>query len=114
MSVGIRADAGLPIRHFRCVTLFVPAATFHSGSIMTFSRLALLSLLLVTAGWAQTTRTWEQTKYDEFEKGTARGVAISSNGTLTLAPSFTALYTSPSTYIWNIASDAQGNVYAAA
>ena len=77
------------------------------------SRLALLSLLLVTAGWAQTTRTWDQTKYDDFEHGTAHGVAISSDGTLTLAPSFTSLYTSPSTYIWDIASDAQGNVYAA-
>ncbi len=69
---------------------------------------------LLAAGWTQTTRTWDQTKYDDFEKGTAHGVAISSNGSLTLAPSFTALYTSPSTYIWDIASDTQGNVYAAA
>ena len=81
---------------------------------MKFSRLALLTLLLVSAGWTQTTRTWDQTKYDDFEKGTAHGVAISSNGSLTLAPSFTALYTSPSTYIWDIASDTQGNIYAAA
>jgi WD40 repeat protein len=81
---------------------------------MKFSRMALLSLVFVTAGWAQTTRTWDQTKYDEFEKGTAHGVAISSDGSLTLAPSFTALYTSPSTYIWDIASDSQGNIYAAA
>ena len=81
---------------------------------MKFSRLALLSLLCVTAGWAQTTRIWDQTKYDDFEHGTAHGVAISSNGSLTLAPSFTALYTSPSTYIWDIASDSQGNIYAAA
>src|SRR5215471_8871165 len=98
---------------FRCVTLFIPAATFHSGSTMKFSRLALLSLLLATAGWAQTTRTWDQTKYDDFEHGTAHGVAISSDGSLTLAPSFTSLYTSPSTYTWDIASDGQGNVYAA-
>ncbi len=81
---------------------------------MKFLRLALFSLLLVTAGWAQTTRTWDQTKYDDFEHGTAHGVAISSDGTLTLAPSFNSLYTTPSTYIWDIASDAQGNVYAAA
>ena len=80
---------------------------------MKFPRLALLSLLFVTAGWAQTTRTWDQTKYDEFEHGTAHGVAIGSDGSLTLAPSFTSLYTSPSTYIWDIASDGQGNVYAA-
>jgi hypothetical protein len=82
--------------------------------MMKLLRLALLWPLLLAIGWTQTTRTWEQTKYDDFEKGTAHGVAISSDGTLTLAPSFTALHTSPSTYIWDIASDTQGNVYAAA
>ena len=49
-----------------------------------------------------------------MKKGTAHGVAIGSDGTLTLAPTFTALFTSPSSYLWDIASDAQGNVYAAA
>ncbi len=77
-------------------------------------RLALLCPLLAAMCWAQGTRTWEQTKYDEFEKGTAHGVAISSDGYLTLAPAFDALYTSPSTYLWSLAADAQGNVYAAA
>jgi hypothetical protein len=77
-------------------------------------RLALLCALLVATCWAQATRTWEQTKYDDFEKGTAHGVAISSDGKLTLAPSFNPLYTSPSTYLWDIASDTQGNAYAAA
>jgi Two component regulator propeller len=82
--------------------------------MMKSPRLALLCLLLSSIGWAQGTRTWEQTKYDDFEKGTAHGVAISSDGNLTLAPAFDALYTSPSTYLWSLASDAQGNVYAAA
>src|SRR5271165_754404 len=77
-------------------------------------RPALVCLLLSAIGWAQGTRTWEQTKYDDFEKGTAHGVAISSDGNLALAPAFDALYTSPSTYLWSLASDAQGNAYAAA
>ena len=81
---------------------------------MKLLRLALVCPLLLAMGWAQTTRTWEQNSYDDFERGTAHGIAISSDGTLTLAPSFTSLYTSPSTFIWDIASDAQGNVYAAA
>ena len=70
--------------------------------------------LLLASSWAQTTRTWEQNKYDEFEKGTAHGVAISSDGSLTLAPEFSSLFTSPSTYLWDVAADAGGNVYAAA
>ncbi len=77
-------------------------------------RLALLCPLLAATCWAQATRTWEQTKYDDFEKGTAHGVAISSDGNLTLAPAFNALYTTPSTYLWDLASDNQGNAYAAA
>ena len=77
-------------------------------------RLALFCPLFAAICWAQGTRTWEQTKYDEFEKGTSQGVAICSDGTLTLAPAFNALYTSPSTYLWSLAADAQGNAYAAA
>jgi WD40 repeat protein len=77
-------------------------------------RLALFCPLLAAMCWAQGTRTWEQTKYDEFEKGTSHGVAISSDGTLTLAPAFSPLYTSPSSYLWGLAADAQGNAYAAA
>jgi len=82
--------------------------------MMNSLRLALVCLALSAIGWAQGTRTWEQTKYDDFEKGTAHGVAVSSDGKLTLAPAFDALYTSPSTYLWCLASDAQGNAYAAA
>lgn len=78
------------------------------------SKLVFLCLLLAVPCWPQSTRTWEQDRYEQFEKGTAHGIAIGSDGTLTLAPAFTALFTSPSTYLWDIASDAQGNVYAAA
>jgi len=63
---------------------------------------------------AEGTRLWQQSKYDDLEKGTSTGVAIRSDGSLVLAPAFTALYTSASAYLWDLASDAEGNVYAAA
>ena len=72
--------------------------------------LLLFSLSVLAEG----TRTWEQSKFDDLEKGTTRGVAIRSVGGLELAPSLKPLYTTPSTYIWSIADDGQGNVYAAA
>jgi hypothetical protein len=72
------------------------------------------AIFLALFAAAEGTHTWEQHKYDEFEKGTAKGVAIRSEGALELAPSFKALITTPSTYIWAVAADAQGNVYAAA
>jgi hypothetical protein len=77
-------------------------------------RLALLCTSLLSIAAAEGTRTWQQSKYDELEKGTAHGVAINSDGSLSLAPSFSVLHTSPSTYIWDLASDSAGNVYAAA
>ncbi len=81
---------------------------------MRFFPLAFCGLLLSSVLFAESTRTWVQTKYDDYEKGTAHGVAINSDGSLTLAPAFKDLYTSPSTYIWDAVADAQGNVYAAA
>ncbi|MGE0406997.1 MAG: hypothetical protein AB7O65_11920 [Candidatus Korobacteraceae bacterium] len=77
---------------------------------------AISAVLLASAAslLAEGTRTWEQSSYDELEKGTARGVAIRSQGGLELAPAFAPLFTTPSTYIWSIADDGQGNVYAAA
>jgi hypothetical protein len=63
---------------------------------------------------AEGTRIWEQSRFEEFEKGTARGVAIRSNGRLELAPSFRPLATTPSTYIWSIAVDQRGTAYLAA
>ena len=68
----------------------------------------------VSAAFAEGTRTWEQSKFDELTKGTATGIAIRSTGGLELAPTFKSLYATPSTYIWAIATDDAGNVYVAA
>jgi len=73
---------------------------------------ALLALCS-PAAVAEGTRTWQQTTFEDFEKGTANGVAIRSDGGLELAPAFTSLASTPSTYIWSLATDQAGNVYAA-
>ncbi len=69
---------------------------------------------LISTAFAEGTRSWEQSKFDELTKGTATGVAIRSAGGLELAPTFKSLYATPSTYIWAIAADDSGNVYVAA
>ena len=73
-----------------------------------------LALIVCTLALAEGTRTWEQSKFDELTKGTATGIALRSQGGLELAPAFKSLATTPSTYIWSIASDSAGNLYAAA
>ena len=78
------------------------------------SALILSTFALSTIALAEGTRNWEQSKFEELTKGTAKGVALRSEGGLELAPAFKPLATTPSTYIWSIASDAAGNLYAAA
>lgn len=73
----------------------------------------LCVLILSGLAVAQGTRQWKETGYEDFERGTARGVAIRSTGYLELAPAFKTVYTSPSTYIWGMAADKDGVVYAA-
>jgi hypothetical protein len=72
----------------------------------------LISAAIAALG--EGTQTWRQTRFEDFQKGTSSGVALRSDGTLELAPALRPLYTTPSSFIWAIASDAQGNVYAAA
>ena len=88
--------------------------TLACKTLALLSTLILSTLALSASALAEGTRTWEQSKFEELTKGTARGIALRSEGGLELAPAFKALATTPSTYIWSIASDSQGNIYAAA
>ncbi len=82
----------------------------HKQFFLIFSSL----LVVVRLASGEGTRLWEQSKFEDLSKGSAAGVAIRSTGGLELAPSFKAISTTPSTYIWSIAADAAGNLYAAA
>jgi hypothetical protein len=75
--------------------------------------LVILILLAATSLLAEGTRTWEQSKYEDFLKGTTHGVAISSAGTLQLAPSFKPVASTPSSAVWAAALGPQGEIYAA-
>jgi len=76
--------------------------------------LALLCLFAPMLMLADGTRIWEQAKFDDLIKGTTEGAAICSTGGLELAPAFKLISTSPSTYLWSIAADRDGALYAAA
>src|SRR5271154_700227 len=62
---------------------------------------------------AEHTHFWRQADYSDFEKGTAKGVAIRSDGKLVPAPQFAA-YSDPNLmYLWALRTDSRGRVYAA-
>ncbi|MGC1188758.1 MAG: hypothetical protein WA871_15340 [Candidatus Acidiferrales bacterium] len=77
--------------------------------------LASLGLLVAVALplAAEHTRFWRQSRYDEFEKGTAHGVAMRSDGTLQLAPKFADVGDANLAYLWAVRVDSKGNLYAA-
>ncbi|MGD0346385.1 MAG: hypothetical protein ABSA85_06490 [Terracidiphilus sp.] len=61
---------------------------------------------------AQGTHLWVQSQMEEFEKGTPDGVAIESDGQLRQGPGLTELLTTPSTFIWALAVEKPGTIYA--
>jgi sugar lactone lactonase YvrE len=71
----------------------------------------LLTISVVTH--AEHTRWWRQSTYEEFLKGTVKGVAVRSDGHLELAPKFTLLTDADASYLWALHADATGGLYAA-
>jgi WD40 repeat protein len=75
--------------------------------------LPLSVCLIASLAFAEHTRRWRQSTYEEFLKGTARGVAVRSDGHLELAPKFTLIADADASYLWSLRTDAGGVLYAA-
>lgn len=74
---------------------------------------ACLSFPFAPLAHAQGTRLWTESRFEEFERGTPNGVAITSDGRLIPGPESKSVFTTPSTYVWSVASDREGNAYLA-
>ena len=78
----------------------------------------LACVLAVAAGVpiaarAEHTRYWRQTEFSDFEKGTANGVAIRSDGKLAPAPKFDSFADPNLAYLWALRLDSHNQLYAA-
>lgn len=88
----------------------------RATSALTF--VPLLAFLVATTSLsglqaaAQGTHLWQQSQIEEFEKGTPEGVSIESDGHLRQGPGLTELVTTPSTFVWSIAADKKGTIFA--
>jgi sugar lactone lactonase YvrE len=82
----------------------------------TFAAVALcgaLALVAVLPAAAEHMRFWRLTSYEDFDKGTPKGVALRSDGRLVPAPR-TVQFTDPNlAYLWALVADSKGRVYAA-
>jgi hypothetical protein len=70
--------------------------------------------LLAAAGAlsAGQTRTWTQGEAADFEKGNLKNLSLRSDGRLTLAPVSKEWFDTASSYLWAMAQDSKGNLYA--
>jgi WD40 repeat protein len=71
------------------------------------------ALVAPAMAYAEHTRYWRESDSVEFEKGTAKGVAIRSDGKLMPAPEFNEFSDPNLAYIWQLRLDSSGRLYAA-
>src|SRR5271154_2591700 len=73
------------------------------------------SALLCAAGLlcAVDTKTWQQGEMADFEKGTLTRLSLASDGRLALAPVVKEIFDPSVAFLWAIARDSKGNLYAA-
>lgn len=63
--------------------------------------------------FAVETKSWVHNDKADFEKGTLKNLSLRSDGRLSLAPAFRELFDSSTAYLWALAHDSKGNLYAA-
>jgi len=68
--------------------------------------------LLACPLFAGQTRTWSQSDFPEFEKGIVKNLSLRSDGPIGLAPRMRELFDTSSPYLWALAQDSKGNLYA--
>jgi outer membrane protein assembly factor BamB len=118
---GTKVIVGNSLFHFSRTSVHImeascernPLSCTQNIPMMIKKNILAVTLMIAAIAAAQGTRLWTESGYEDFGRGTTHGVAIRSTGGLELAPSFKLIYTSPSTYIWSIAADKDGTVYAA-
>jgi hypothetical protein len=81
--------------------------------VMAAVTVLLFELALSIPAESEHTRFWRQSEYSEFQRGTARGVAIRSDGSLAPAPSFAPFADPNLAYLWALRLDSHGHLYAA-
>src|SRR5712691_5952184 len=79
---------------------------------MRFLCVATALLCVLAPLGAVETKYWEQGEEADFQKGTLSKLSLSSEGRLTAAPVLKEIYDASATFLWVVARDSKGNLYA--
>jgi hypothetical protein len=74
---------------------------------------AAVLLACVPSVPASGTAAWEMNSYGDFIRGQFKGISLSREGRLSLAPSVDTVFSSDQPVIWNVAEGRDGTLYAA-
>lgn len=77
-----------------------------------FLILSAFAGLAVTQAWPVSTQTWKNRSRSEREQGDLNAVSLNADGTLTLGPAFETLASAADPYVWSLARDSKGTLYA--
>lgn len=72
-----------------------------------------MALAVTGVALAVETKTWSQNEQGDYDKAKLDGIALRSDGRLSLAPALTELADTGAPYLWTMARDSKGNLYAA-
>jgi sugar lactone lactonase YvrE len=75
-------------------------------------KFAIGFVLFAGAALAGDTLSWTQSDFADFQKGVRTNLSIRSDGRLSLAPKQTEVADSSLSYLWALARDSRGNIYA--
>jgi len=92
----------------------MPSQNFRRFRLVaTTCSLIFAAMIYVANANAEHTRSWRQSTYEEFLKGTSTGVTVRSDGRLELSPKFTLLADADASFLWTLRTDPKGVLYAA-
>ena len=74
----------------------------------------VFAALWCASAWlhAVDTKTWQQAEMADFEKGSLTHLSLSSDGRLALAPVLKEVFDPSVTFLWAVARDSKGNLFA--
>src|SRR5262245_13437773 len=75
----------------------------------------LLAAILGAFGlpaWGASSQVWKNRTRSERESGELKGVALGTDGMIGLGPAFATVATSADPYLWTLARDSKGTIYA--
>jgi len=89
------------------------SSTLHRVFTAAVAAVVLSAGLLAPPLGAVSSRTWKQRERSEFDQGEPHGVALSADGPIRLGSRLDTLAPSDQPYLWAVAADAKGVLYAA-